>query len=436
MNWRTIKQLLRSPDLRKRLLAVLAAIVIFRILSHVPVPVGNTATLTEFLRNLFDTNRLFSFVDLFSGGAVSRFSIVLVGLSPYITASIIMQLGAHVLPALKELQKEGEQGRHRINQYTRLITLPLAIGQSIGTVFLIRRLSVQTTQIDVIGQPSLAQWVLIIAVLTAGAMLLMWLGELISEKGIGNGISLLIAAGIIARFPSLTGQFIELIRSDPSKTVTLIVFVVAALVAVYLIVKLNEAQRTIKVSYAKRIQGARAYGGVESILPIRILTAGVIPIIFAVAFLSIPTFLGQLLTNAKTAWLVSVARDLNIWFQPNHIVYTVIYFLLVVAFTYFYTGVVFNTRDIAENLQKQGGFIPGIRPGNQTASYLRQIVSRLTLFGAISLGVIAILPFIGERMTGSSFLTFGGTGLLIVISVAIETLRQVESQAITSAYQE
>lgn len=435
MNPQALRLAWKSADLRKRIGVVLAVIVVFRVLAHVPVPVSDPATLTDFLRNLFESNRLLAFVDLFSGGALANFSVVLMGLAPYINASIIMQLGVQVFPKLKELQKEGEHGRQKINQYTRLLSLPLAIAQSIGTIFLIRRLSVQVGQVDVIGQPSLTQWILMVAVLTAGSMLLMWLGELISERGIGNGISLLIFAGIVVRLPSALAQLWQLITSDPAQLTTILLFAAAAGLAIYALVKLNEGQRTIKISYAKRIMGARAYGGVESILPIRILTAGVVPIIFAVAFLSVPSFIGQLFSGTQTPWLANLAADLNGWFQPTHLVYTLVYFVLVVAFTYFYTGVIFNTKDLAENLQKQGGFIPGIRPGTQTAQYLRRVVNRITLFGAVSLGLIAVLPFIGERVTGSAFLTFGGTGLLIVVSVAIESLRQLESQALSTGYQ-
>lgn len=435
MNWHSLKQLYTNKDLRKRILIVLGLLVLFRLLAHVPVPIGDTATLTDFLRNLFNSNRLLAFVDLFSGGALTNFSIILMGLGPYINASIIMQLATQIVPKLKELQKEGEQGRQKINQYTRLLALPLAIGQSIGTIFFIKRLALQVGQTDIIGSPSISQWFLMITVITGGSMLLMWLGEIISEQGVGNGISLLIFAGIISRLPSQFGQAFSLIKTDSAKITTIAGFAIAALVAIYFVVKLNEGQRTLKVSYAKRVQGARSYGGVESILPIRVLTAGVVPIIFAVAFLSVPTFFGQLFVNAHSAWLSGFAHNLTTWFQPNQTVYSVTYFVLVIAFTYFYTSVVFNTEDIAENLQKQGGFIAGIRPGKQTAEFLRKIVNRITLFGALSLGVIAILPFIGERLTGSSFLTFGGTGLLIVVSVAIETIRQLESQAITSAYQ-
>ncbi len=435
MDRRTLKLLFQSKDIRKRIGIVLLLIILFRIFAHIPVPIGDTATLTDFLRNLFNSSQLLAFVDLFSGGALTRFSIVLMGLGPYINASIIMQLATQVIPKLKELQKEGEQGRQKINQFTRLLALPLAIGQSIGTVFLIKRLSIQVGQIDVIGSPSISQWILMIAVLTGGSMLLMWLGEVITEQGVGNGISLLIFAGIVAQLPSLGGQILALVKADPGKLVTMAAFLLASLVVIYFIVKLNEGQRNLRVSYAKRVQGAQAYGGVESLLPIRVLTAGVIPIIFAVAFLSVPTFFGQLFTNASQPWLANLAQNLSTWFSPSHLIYAAAYFVLVVAFTYFYTGVVFNTEDIAENLQKQGGFIAGIRPGKQTAQHLRKIVNRITLFGAISLGVIALLPFVAERVSGSTSLTFGGTGLLIVVSVAIETLRQLESQAVTATYQ-
>lgn len=434
MNWQAIKTLFGSKEIRKRIFAVVFIIILFRLLAHVPVPIGQPAELNDFLRNLFSSSRLLAFVDLFSGGALTRFSIVLMGLGPYINASIIMQLVTQVVPKMKELQKEGEQGRQKINQYTRLLALPLAIGQSIGTIFFIKRLAIQIGQTDIIGNPSIFEWVLMVSIITAGSMLLMWLGELISEKGLGNGISLLIFAGIIAGLPGLMGQYVSLLKTDAGKFTSVLLFAAAGAAITYMIVKLNEGQRDVKVSYAKRIKGASAYGGVDSVLPIRVLTAGVVPIIFAVAFLSVPTFIGQLFSSSDVVWLAQLATNLTAWFQPNTMIYSVTYFVLVVAFTYFYTSVVFDTKEIAENLQKQGGFIGGIRPGKQTAEFLRKIVSRITLFGALSLGFIAILPFIGERITGSSFLTFGGTGLLIVVSVAIETLRHLEAQAITTAY--
>ncbi|MEX0748645.1 MAG: preprotein translocase subunit SecY [Candidatus Saccharimonadales bacterium] len=429
--WRHI---LRNKDIRTKVLSVFFMIFLYRIMTHVPIPISDTTTLSNFLQNLLSSNRLFGLVDLFSGGAVANFSIALMGLGPYINASIIMQLLTQVVPKFAELKKEGEEGSRKINQYTRYLTLPLAIGQSIGTVFFIRQLAIQVGQTDIIGSPSLGEWALMITVMTAGSMLLMWMGELISEKGIGNGISILIAASIIAQLPGIFGQALSIIQASPTEIMQIVVFVLASLLITYFIVKLNEARRTVKVSYAKRMQSS-GYGGVESELPIRILTAGVIPIIFAVAFLSVPTFLGQVFANAEAAWLANLSTNLTVWFDPSNLVYAFVYFALVVAFTYFYTGVVFNPKDIAENLQKQGGFIPGIRPGQQTEQYLRKIVNRITLFGSISLGIIAVLPFIGEAITGSQALTFGGTGLLIVVSVGIETLRQLDSQIINASYQ-
>lgn len=435
MNLRVVKLAVTAPALRRKVLAVLLMLLIFRVLAHVPVPIAESSQLREFMRSLLGSQQLIGFANIFTGGALSNFSIAMMGLGPYINASIIMQLMTRAVPKLKELQKEGEAGRQKISQYTRILTLPLAAGQSIGMIFLIRRLSQQLGQVSILADPSLAQWALMIVVITGGSLLLMWLGELISEKGIGNGISLLIFASIIAAFPGITGQIYSLVAADPAQFVTVGLFVAAALAVTYFVVKLNEGQRRVTVSYAKRVRGSRVYGGVESTLPIRVLTAGVIPIIFAVAFLSVPSFVGQLLVSAQSAWLAGLAQNISIWFAPTHIVYAVTYFVLVVAFTYFYTGVVFNTKDIAENLQKQGGFIPGIRPGNQTVSYLRSIVNRITLFGAISLGLLAILPFIGQQLTQTSLLTIGGTGLLIVVSVAIETLRQLEAQAIMSTYE-
>lgn len=428
-----VKQLLLNRDLRKRLLAVFFIVFLFRLLAHVPIPIADSTTLSNFLQSLLSSNRLFGLIDLFSGGAVANFSIALMGLGPYINASIIVQLLTQAIPKFQELKKEGEEGRRKINQYTRYLTLPLAIAQSIGTVFFIRQLAIQVGQTDIIGNPSLSEWALLIAAMTGGSLLLMWLGELISEKGVGNGISILIAASIIAGLPGIFGQALALLQSDSSRFVTVALFAAASLLITYVIVKLNEAKRVVKVASAKRTQ-LRGYSGVESELPIRILTGGVIPIIFAVSFLTVPSFIGQVFANANTDWLAALARNVTIWFDPSSVIYAVTYFVLVIAFTYFWTGFSFNSKELAENLQKQGSFVAGIRPGAQTETYLRNIVNRLTLFGSVSLGIIAVLPFIGEQLTGSQSLTFGGVGILIVVSVAIETMRQLESQLINTSY--
>lgn len=436
MNLSMFGQIFRSRDLRRRVLTVLGLLVIFRLLAHVPVPVPDNAALANFLRTLFASNKVLGFADVFSGGALANFSIIMMGVGPYINASIIIQLLTQVIPKLESLQKEGEMGRRKLNQYTRLLTLPLAIIQSFGMVLLVQQTSIRVANLDVIGHPNLFQWILMTATITAGTILLMWIGEIITEKGVGNGISLIIFCGIVSSLPSNAGQLGSLASGDATKIVTLGFFLLAVLAVIAFIVILNEGTRNIPVSYAKRTRGDRVYAGVDTHLPIRVITAGVIPIIFALAFLSVPALLGQLLTNAKTPWVATFAQNINIWFSPNGWLYPTCYFLMVVGFTYFYTSVVFNAKDIAENLQKQGGFIPGIRPGNQTESYLRRVVNRITLAGAVGLGIVAVLPFIAESVTNSQILTIGGTGLLIVVSVAIETLKQLEAQIITTSYEQ
>ncbi len=436
MNLATLKQAYRSPDLRNRILVVLGLIILFRLMAHVPVPVPNNVALANFLRTLFGSNRLLGVADLFSGGALANFSIIMMGVGPYINASIIIQLLTQAIPQLEALSKEGESGRQKLNQYTRLLTLPLAALQSVGMIFLVRQTSQQIASSDVIGNPSFFQWALMITTITGGSLLLMWIGEIITEKGVGNGISLIIFAGIVAQFPASLGQVTALATGDSGRLFTLAAFVAATLAVIYFVVMLNEGQRNIPVSYARRARGSRIYAGVDTHLPLRVITAGVIPIIFALAFLSIPGFLSQLLSGARTAWIASAARSAGTLFSPNGWVYAVTYFVLVVAFTYFYTSVVFKPTDIAENLQKQGGFIPGIRPGKETSTYLQRVLTRITLAGALGLGMIAILPFVAERITRNNTLTIGGTGLLIVVSVAIETMRQLEAQAITTSYEE
>ncbi|HSX41546.1 MAG TPA: preprotein translocase subunit SecY [Candidatus Saccharimonadales bacterium] len=434
MNLETLKTAYRSSELRRRILLVLGILVIFRFMSYVPVPVPDNQALSAFLKNLFGSSQLLGFADLFSGGALSNFSIIMMGLGPYINASIIVQLMTRVIPHLESLSKEGEQGRRKINQYTRLLTIPLAIVESIGMVVLIRQSSVKISGTDIIGNPSLYQWFLMISVMTAGTIFLMWLGELITEKGIGNGISLLIFAGIMARLPSSAGQFLSLVANDTGKLVELALFIVGSLLVIFILVMLNEGQRSIPVSYARRVRGNRIFSGVDTYLPIRLITAGVIPIIFALAFLSVPTFLGQLLNGAKTHWVSQFAHWMTTFFASGSVTYAISYFALVVAFTYFYTGVIFNSHDIAENMQKQGGFVPGIRPGNETANYLENVVNRLTLIGSIALGLIAVLPFIVQGLTHTQLLTLGGTGLLIVVSVALETMKQLQSRAVEISY--
>lgn len=435
MNSTALKQLYKNKQLRNRLLVVLGVILTYSFISHIPVPVPDTVRLQSFLLKLFQSNSLLGFANLFSGGTMSTFSIILMGLGPYINASIIIQLLTQVVPKFETLSKEGEQGRNKLNQYTRWLTVPLAMVQAIAMIIFIQQTSIRSAGVDLIGSPSLAQWFYMVMAITAGSIFLMWLGEIITDRGIGNGISILILAGIISRLPATIIQQISLAQGDSGKIVGLVAIALLSLALTFFLVMINEGQRNIPVSYARQTSSG-GYGGVDTHLPIRIISAGVIPIIFALAFLSVPGFIGQLFTNAKTAWLASFARVLSSAFNPNNLVYAVVYFLLVVGFTYFYTSIIFKPTEIAENLQKQGGFIPGIRPGKETTSYLKRIITRLTLPGSIILGLVAVLPFILQQFfKSSSSLSIGGTGLLIVVAVVIETMKEIESKALMATYE-
>lgn len=437
MNMAAFAQMYKNKELRKRLFVVIGILAAYSLLSHVPVPVPDTAKLQSFLVRLFQSNPLLGFANLFTGGALSNFSILLMGLGPYINASIIIQLLSQVVPQLEALQKEGEAGRNKINYYTRLLTLPLAIIQSFAMITLARTLSTQMAGVDLIGQPTIAQWIVMVASITGGSMLLMWLGELITDRGIGNGISILILAGIVSHLPTQLAQQFSLAQADSAKIFSLAIIGAIVILVVFLVVMLNEGQRNIPISYARRIASDSRYGGVDTHLPIRLITAGVIPIIFALAFLSIPGFIGQFLSNAKTAWVAQAATWLQTTFQTGKPAYVITYFVLVFVFTYFYTAIVFKPSEIAENLQKQGGFIPGIRPGTETSKYLKNIINRLTLFGALSLGVLAVFPFIVEAIfKTSNFLSIGGTGLLIIVAVIIETLKAIESKVLMASYEQ
>lgn len=463
MNWKIIAKSLTHPEMRKRIMAVLVILLIFRVLAHIPVPLADPQTLKQVLENLFtsgDTPQLLSFINILSGGALANFSIMIAGLGPYINASIIMQLLTKAIPKLEAMRKEGESGQRKINQYTRMLTLPLAILQSIGAIYLIRATAQQVGGIgDITASASLMQWVLMVAALTGGSMLLMWMGELVTERSIGNGISLLITVGIVASLPatvaSLVGSvfgagatwtvFGQTLNISASGTMFLLIIALAVLATTWVVVKLNEAARRLTVNYAKRVQGNRTYGGITTTLPIKLISAGVIPIIFAVAFLSVPSFVGQLMTGSGSQRMQEIGNNLLTWFQTpttqtlttggwEAYIYPVTYFLLVFMFTFFYTSITFNSKEIAENLQKQGGFIEGVRSGLQTEHYLSKIVSRLTLFGAFALGMLALLPIIGQVFVDNPNIAIGGTSVLILVSVSLETLRAVESRALMVTY--
>ncbi len=469
MNWRTIFASFKSRDMLKRIGIVFGLIVVYRFLSQIPVPLAEPTELRQIIDTAINSSDLGGFMNLLSGGALASLSIVLVGLSPYITASVITQLLTKAIPSLEELHKDGESGRRKINQWTRMLTVPLAVLQSIAFIFIIRQ-TVLAGNAAVLTDTTPFMWVLAVTAMATGAVMMMWLGELVTEQGIGNGISLLIFAGIVAQLPqtfSTVWTSLVTIPDEASKLhifnwftlpvnglafwVVLVVSILALLV-LYMLVKINEAQRIITINYAKRVQGNTAYSGVKSILPVKLITAGVIPVIFAVAFLALPAFVGQLLRTMKDrADLVKIGEDLVKWFQTPQgssfgqgsditvFIYPLTYFVLVVLFTYFYTSIVFNSNEIAESLQKQGGFIEGIRPGVQTEKYLSQTVNRLTLFGSLALGLIAVLPFVFEFVfaqvgVNATNLAIGGTGLLIVVSVALETLRQINSRALMVTY--
>ena len=417
----TIKKFFTIAELRKKILFTAAIFAFYRLLAHIPVPGIDTAQLNA----LFSQNQLLGLLDLFSGGTLANFSIIALGLSPYINASIIMQLLGMIIPKFEELQKEGESGRAIINQYTRLITVPLGVVQGIGIYALLRSQGLIVSQ-------SLPGLVAMILTMIGGTMLTMWLGEQLTEHGIGNGISMLIFAGIVSRLPVSLAQTAATSQSDQFSN--LLVFGVLGIVVVAGIVMVTQAVRKVPISYAKRVRGSKVYGGQSTHLPLRINQAGVIPIIFAVSLVLLPSFLGRFLESAGSATLNAIGRFLSTNFNPQSFTYNITYFLLVLGFTYFYTAIVFDPEKIADDFKKHGGFIPGIRPGKPTAEYLNYILNRITLAGALFLGFIAILPSVAQSMTDITSLTLGGTSILIVVSVILETSKQLEALLVMRNY--
>ncbi len=429
-----LSQLWKVKDLRNRLLIVVGLLIATRILAHVPIP---GIQITD-LRALLNSNQFLGLFDIFSGGGLRNFSVVMLGVGPYITASIIIQLLTIIIPKLGELSKEGgEAGRAKLNQYMRYLTVPLTPIQAYGTIILLSRSS---GSVDFISSFTPFQWFVTLLTITTGTMILLWLGEIITEFKVGNGVSLIIFAGIVARIPSVIQQaYVSLSTSastiSPQNLLTLLGYLVMAFIVIAGVVMITEAQRNIPVSYAKRVRGNKMYGGVNTHLPLRVNQAGVIPIIFAISILLFPGLIANFFSHAKTVWLATAATNLNNFFQ-NQTYYSIIYFVLVVAFTYFYTAIVFNPDEISDNVQKQGGFIPGLRPGRQTADFLYKVLNRITLVGALFLGLIAVLPNIVQGFTHTQALTLGGTGLLIVVSVVIEVMKQVQAQMVMRDYED
>lgn len=413
--WEKIQRIWKIKDLRNSVLFVLGMLVIFRFAAHIPVPGVNV----ENLRKFMEGNQILGMLNIFSGGTMENFSVVMLGVAPYITSSIIFQLLAMVVPRLEEMQKEGEAGQQRINMYTRLATVPLAILQAYSMIRMLGQ-----SQYQIIDQLSLYRLIATVLTITAGTVALMWIGELITEKKIGNGVSLLIFAGIVTALPKTVQNLV--INYNPSDLYTYILFVVIAIVTVIGVVIISEGQRNVPVSYAKQIRGNKTYGGTNTHLPLRVNMAGVIPIIFAISVILFPPMIAQFF--AHNAGFVGTAARAVINIFNNQLVYAVLYFVFVFGFTYFYTAVIFHPQKIAENLQRQGGFIPGIRPGKETEKYLALTMNRLIFIGALFLAVIAILPLILRGFTGTQSLAIGGTSLLIVVSVAIETAKQIDAQ--------
>jgi len=417
-----ITQIFKVKELRKKIIFILALLVVFRIAANVPLPGVDTSQLKSF----FDSNQLFGMMNMFSGGGLSNISIVLLGVGPYITASIIMQLLTMIFPQLEKLQKEeGEAGRQKFNMWTRWGTVPLAGLQTFAMINLLRSQ-------QVLGDLSGVDMTVILIVATAGTIFLMWLGELITEKGIGNGVSLIIFAGIVASLPSAITRIAT--TFDSTEFFSYFMFVVVGFITIAGVVMVNEGQRNIPVSYAKRIRGSKSYGGTSTHLPLRVNQAGVIPIIFAISIMLFPGVVASFFANSANQGVASTAQFIATLFQ-NQWFYGIAYFLMVVLFTYFYTAVIFDPNKISNNLQKQGGYIPGVRPGATTSEFLARIINRITLSGSIFLGTIAVLPLVVQGITGIGALTIGGTSILIAVSVVIEMVKQVESQLVMRDYE-
>ncbi|MEK7583954.1 MAG: preprotein translocase subunit SecY [Patescibacteria group bacterium] len=419
-----LTQVWKAKDIRKRILFVLMMLVVFRIAAHIPLPGIDGTQLKDF----FASNQFFGLLNIFSGGGLENFSVVMMGVGPYITASIIFQLLVMIVPKFEALQKEGEAGQQKINQYTRLLSVPLAMVQSYGFMILLER----QANVNLIGNLSIFERFVAIIAATAGTVFLMWLGELITEKKVGNGISLMIFAGIIAGLPTAVRNTIAVY--DQSQLVNMLIFIVIAVITIVAIVVITEGQRNIPISYARQIYGGRSAGGVNTHLPLRVNQAGVIPIIFAISIILFPPMIARFFVFAETAWIANAA-DFTIRLFDNPIFYGVFYFFMVFIFTYFYTAVVFKPEQIAENLQKQGGFIPGIRPGRHTEEYLGKTMGRIILAGAFFLGVIAILPLVIQQIVPITTLSVGGTSILIVVSVVIESVNQIDSQLVMRDYE-
>lgn len=417
-----LKKIFKDRDLRKKIFIVLALFLVFRFLAHVPVSGVNLIQ----LRALFEQNQFLGLINLLGGGTLANFSLLAVGIGPYIYASIVMQLATQIYPKLEELQKEGEYGRKKINQYTRYITVPLAILQSVGMYALLRSQGL-------IADLNPFMLVTFVTTLVAGTMIVLWLGELISEQNIGNGISLIIFAGIVGSLPTSIGQAFTSITPDQLMNYAMIIAAALALIAA--VVFVTEAVRKVPVIYARRIRGGKSESAQQTFLPLRLNSAGVVPIIFAISLVLLPSLLANYFIASGNESLAGIGQFLALNFATTSVAYNVVYFLMVFGFTYFYTAIVVNPQKVSEDIQEGGGFIPGIRPGKPTAHYINFIVTRITLIGGLFLGLVAVIPNIMQAMTGVQALLVGGTSILIVVSVVIETVKIFQTQLVTRSYE-
>ena len=413
--WKKIKMMFSDKILRSRILFILGSLIVFRLLSAIPIPGVDILKLQNFINN----NQFLGVLNIFSGGGLSTLSIIMLGVGPYITGSIIMQLLTMMSPRLKAMyQEDGEIGRKKFNQISRLITVPLALVQGLALLSFLGKQGI-------LGDMSIFGMITNISVVVAGSMLIMWIGELMSEFGIGNGVSIIIFAGIVASIPTALSQF--LFTFDIANLPTYILFLIIGALIVAGVVIVSEAERPVPVTYAKQIRGEHVSGGTQTYLPIRVNQAGVIPIIFALSILLFPQMIGSFLATSTNAVLVSISNGL-MWFVNNTWLYSLVYFILVFLFTYFYTAVTFDPEQISTNLQKNGAFIPGIRPGPSTKEYLSKILNRTTMMGAVFLGVIAVLPLVMKSITGITSFSIGGTSLLIVVSVVLDLIKKTDAQ--------
>lgn len=416
----------KDRELRNKIFYVAVMLIIFRIAAHIPIPIVDSQRLNDF----FNSNQLLGLLSAFTGGGMENFSLVMLGIGPYITASIIMQLLTMIFPQVKELyQESGEAGRQKFNQYTRYATVPLAMLQGFAMITLLKSQGI-------ISDIDKFDLVVAVSLITAGTIFLMWIGELISEKKIGNGISLIIFAGIVSGLPRTTQQVLTEIDVSPDKIPSIVALLVLAIIVILGVVFITEAQRNIPVSYARRVRGSKTYGGVSTFLPLKVNSAGMIPLIFAMSMMLFPGIVASFFVASSNEFVKNAAVFISNALQPGNLIYGVLYFILVFLFTYFYTSIVFDPNNVADNLQKHGGFVPGIRPGKNTAEFLGRVLGRITFLGAFFLGLIAVLPFIGQALTNVSNMAIGGASVLIVVGVVLESIRQIDSQLTMRDYDE